>query len=109
MEDIKIVKINEDMFKDIKSLVDFYNAIGLLDRTRYQKINVTRVFISPANINKIRELLFKNNYRKGNYRHYNKKNLKTIISWEMLYGSPAMSDLVPDDEIWLKEGWIVNV
>ena len=108
MEVIKVVKINEYMYKNIKNLVEFYENVGLFERNKGKQINVTKVHVGLNTHQKLRELLFKNNYRKGKYRNYNKNSIETMVSWEMLYGSPVMSEEIPDDEIWLEEGWLVD-
>lgn len=109
IEDTKFVKkinITEEQYASMKNMVDFYTFIGLF--TGSEKIDVQKVHMNDDDCRKLEDLMFKNSYRKGKFRHYTKKALKTSCAWEWLGYSPCSIFDIPHNEIWLEEGWLMN-
>ena len=111
LEDIVIVKKLEAPLKsysEMKTMEGFYTMIGVLslkEDNGYQ-IDVTKIHMNNEECEYLQELMVKNNYRKGKYRHYTKKYLEQCVAWEWLFYSPNTFELdVPKGEIWLEEGW----
>lgn len=108
-EDIKIVKKIKaplEMYSSIKDLGEFYKVIGLLDLLNTNKGDATKIHMNNEECEYLKELMFKNNYRKGKFKRYKKEYLERCVSMEWLCYSPCSSILdVPKGEIWLEEGW----
>ena len=108
-EDIKIVKKIEiplEMYSSMKDMEEFYRMVGILELKGDKLGDVTKIHMNNDECEYLKELLFKNNYRKGKFRHYKKEYLERCIAWEWVLFSPCSLILdVPKGEIWLEEGW----
>lgn len=103
----KTLEINKDMYKDMKNMVDFYVMTGVWYEGADYKPDVTRIYMNYEDCLELQGLMVKNNYRKGKFRRYNKKQLKSMAAWEWLCYSPASSlNLdIPHGVLYLCEGW----
>ena len=116
----KTIPITKDMYKDIKSLAEFYVAVGLsrkyIDNSgqeRITQLDVTLVGMNSTDCNELRVILYRNNYKKGKLRYCNKQALDKMIGWEMLCYAPYSIDPRLCDEpdihesglLYLYEGW----
>ena len=118
----KTIPINPEMYKDMKNMLDFYIMTGLTKVTGKDyagkliidpAINVTLIGMNSEDCEALKQLMIDNNYKKGKMRHYSKKRLETMASWEMLYYAPMTlnpaftkePDIHEHGLLYLYEGW----
>ena len=113
LEDIKIIKKIKapfEMYSSMKNMEEFYKMVGIFDLKGDKLGNVTKIHMNNDECEYLKELLFKNNYRKGKFKQYKKEYLKRCIAMEWVCYSPCSLILdVPKGEIWLEEGWILDI
>lgn len=103
----KVLEINKDMYKDMKNMADFYVMTGVINEHYLPKINVEYIGMNHDDCMELRDIMFKNNYRKGKFKHYKKEYLERCIGWEWLCYSPFNNHRVdiPHGVLYLYEGW----
>ena len=111
-EDIKIIKKIEaplEKYSTMKNMEEFYEMVGIIELKAGKQGDATKIHMNNDECEYLKELLFKNNYRKGKFRRYKKEYLERCVAWEWVFYSPCSLILdVPKGEIWLEEGWIID-
>lgn len=111
-EDIKIVKKIKapfEIYSTMRNMEDFYEMVGLLDLKGDCVGDVTKIHMNEEECEALKDLMFKNNYRKGKLRSYKKEYLRSCVAMEWVCYSPCSSVIdVPKGEIWLEEGWTIR-
>lgn len=103
----KTLEINKDMYKDIKNMVDFYLMTNVVNKDYLPKVDVQYIGMNDDDCKELRDIMFRNNYRKGKFRYYKKEYLERCVGMEWLCYSPySHPDVdIPHGVLYLYEGW----
>ena len=94
----EVLKYEMSDFKKIKSMIDFYEVLGIERRLQSGEITVMDVFMEREDCEELQPIMRKNF---PNKKHYRDKYINTSVAIEWLNYSPSSAIQPPKGEIWI--------
>ena len=94
----EILKYEMSNFKGIKSMIDFYDVLGIEERLQAGEITVMDVFMEREDCEELQNFMRKNFPGR---KHYTEKYINANVAMEWLNYSPSSTIQPPKGEIWI--------